>query len=234
MRAETFSKFLGGLPGAGGNPWMGLVYVATLITGAGLVKFMFFSVKRNERGVWLRLGAVTYQRRFWLCGMRGEARILQPGRAAVRLPFMWRLEKVFIGIRTSTTEDIEPVRLNPQTGNRQKWLGRFQVNWMIQPTPDELVQAALRAQDLEQTVMAIVTGALYDCLATHAIGTIEECQTIQDSTVALCQEKLRELGARIETIQIVKLAPVDAEILAGGMKHSHHDPAIKAVVTATK
>lgn len=210
MSIEPLSKALGGLPGAGGNPWVGLVYVVSLITGAGLVRFMFFTVRRNERGVWLRLGNVVYRR-------DGRPKILRPGHAAMRFPFVWRLVKVSVNIRTNATADIETTRTGVGPG-RQKWEIRCDVNWRVQTGAFRVARAALRAQDLEETVTAIVCNAIQSSIHDSAIEKLESHDRLRAAVRRRCKGELAGLGVALTGINIIKYAPVDAQIIADSIQ----------------
>lgn len=211
MRFEVASKFLGNLPGAGGNPWVGIVYIVTLVTGAGLMKFMFFSVQKNERGVWLRLGHPV---RYWF---GPKPRILRPGRAGVRFPFVWRLIKVSVNVRTNCTEDIETTRRDPGYPQRQKWIIRCNVNWRVQTNGYRVMRAALRAEDLQETVMALITNALRSSLYAADVGTMETDDAVLAAVRKRCGAALSGVGVSVNSVNIIKYAPVDAQILANAI-----------------
>ncbi len=211
MRFEVASRFLGNLPGAGGNPWVGIVYIVTLITGAGLMKFMFFSVQKNERGVWLRLGQPV---RHWF---GAKPRILRPGRPGIRFPFVWRLIKVSVNVRTNRTEDIETTRHDPAHTGRQKWIIRCDVNWRVQTNGYRVVRAALRAEDLQETVMALITNALRSCLYAADVGTMETDDAVLAAVRKRCGTALAGVGVSVNSVNIIKYAPVDAQILANAI-----------------
>ena len=208
MNIEPLSRFLGNLPGAGGNPWVGAVYILTLITGAGLIRFMFFSVRRNERGVWLRLGNVVYT-------LRGRRpKILAPGHPALRFPFVWRLVKVSVGIRTNRPPDVETMRADPADGVRRKWVLRCDVNWRVQTGAFRVARAALRADDLEETVVATITNAVRAALYAAPVGTMETDADVLAAIKPRCSAQLAGLGVAVTGIKIATLAPVDAQVLA--------------------
>ena len=208
MTIEPLSKFLGNLPGAGGNPWIGAVYVVTLITGAGLIRFMFFSVRRNERGVWLRLGNVVY-------GIRDKRpKILVPGHPALRFPFVWRLVKVSVSIRTNRPPDVETMRFDPTDRQRRKWVLRCDIIWRVQTGAFRVTRAALRAEDLEETVVAIITNALRASVYAAPVGSLETDVELLASVKPRCKAQLAGLGVALTGIKITTLSPVDAQVLA--------------------
>lgn len=211
MKLESLGQFFGNLPGAGGNPWVGVIYLITLVTGAGLVKYSFFTVRRDERGVWFRLGNVVHQ---WSTDW---PKILRPGRPGVRFPFVWRLVKISVNIRTNRTEDIETTRIDPRCPGPQKWVIRCDVNWRVQTSGYRLMRAVLRAEDLQETVMAIVTNALRSSLYGAEVGSMETDAQVFASVKMRCKAKLAGLGVSISSINIIKYAPVDAQILANAI-----------------
>ncbi|MBJ8348939.1 SPFH domain-containing protein [Antrihabitans sp. YC2-6] len=237
MTVEPLTRVLGGLPGAGGNPWVGLVYVGTLIAGAGLVRFSFFSVRRNERGVWLRLGVVV---RHWV---GDRPKILRPGRPGVRFPFVWRLVKISVNLRTSRTEDIETTRADPHHDVRQKWIIRCDVNWRVQTDAYRVARAAMRADDLDETVLAIVTNALRSSIYGQEVGRMETDADVLAEVRRRSRAKLDGLGVALNAVNIIKYAPVDAQILANAISlgpalaptsNGHVPAALSAIGSAQK
>jgi regulator of protease activity HflC (stomatin/prohibitin superfamily) len=214
MKLEPVSSFLGNLPGAGGNPWVGLVYVATLITGAGLVRFAFFSVRKNERGVWLRLGNVVQ------CWFGDEPKLLRPGRPGVRFPFIWRLVKISVNVRTNRTEDIETTRRDADYDRRQKWVIKCDINWRVQSSGFRVMRAALRPEDLQETVMAIITNAIRSSVYAEEVGEMETDGQVLAAIKLRAKSKLAGLGVSIGAVNIIKYAPVDAQILANAIEQS--------------
>ena len=211
MKLEGVGQFFGNLPGAGGNPWVGVVYLVTLATGAGLVKYSFFTVRRDERGVWLRLGNVVHQ---W---STDKPKILRPGRPGIRFPFVWRLVKISVNIRTNRTEDIETMRTDPRFPGPQKWVIQCGVIWRVQVSEFRLMRAVLRAEDLQETVMAIVTNALRSSLYAAEVGSMETDAQVFAAVKMRCASKLAGLGVSISSINIIKYAPVDAQIVANAI-----------------
>lgn len=208
---KDLGQFFGNLPGAGGNPLVGVVYLITLVTGAGLVKYSFFTVRRDERGVWFRLGNVVPH---WFTD---QPKILRPGRPGVRFPFVWKLVKIPVNIRTNRTEDIETTRIDPRWPGPQKWIIQCDVNWRVQASDFRLMRAALRAEDLQETVMAIVTNALRSSLYAAEVGSMETDAQVFAAVKMRCKAKLAGLGVSISSINIIKYAPVDAQILANAI-----------------
>lgn len=212
MKLDGARAFLGDLPGAGGSPVVGLVYLLSLATGAGLIKFMFYSVRKNERGVWLRLGNPVH---VWFTN---TVRILRPGRPGIRFPFIWRLVKVSVNLRTNRTEDIETTRCDDAFALRQKWIIKCDVNWRVQTSGFRVVRAAIRADDLEETVMAIVTNGLRSSLYDADVGAMETDRAVLADVKRRCAPKLAGLGVAVSAINIIKYAPVDAQILANSIE----------------
>lgn len=216
------SNFLGNLPGAGGNPWVGLIYVISLIAGAGLFKFAFFTVRKNERGVWLRLGQPV---RYW---SDSRPRILRPGRLGVVFPFIWRLDRIAVNLRTSRTEDIETTRFDPAHSQRQKWVFKADVNWRVQTDGYRLVRAALRVEDLPETVLAIVMNAIRSSLHAATVGTVETDAEVLAAVKDRANAQLAATGVSVSSINVIKYAPVDAQILANAIAPQPSSPEISA------
>lgn len=133
-----------------------LMPLLSLVVGAGFAKFMFFSVNKNERGVWLRLGNPVYRR-------NGRLSIMRNGHPGIRPPWVYHLIKVDVAIRTTSTDDMEVVRRLPN-GGRESWKATGEFQWQAKDDDASYVKVIFSTNDmtaaLEQTVKSIVQRTL--------------------------------------------------------------------------
>jgi len=195
-----------------------------MIVSAGVAKFMFFSVNKNEVGVWLRWGHPVYRR-------NGTMSVLRHGRPGIRLPFIYHIVKVCVAINPTATDDIEMERLDPVIGKRESWKGTSEIFWRVKGSDEDLVRAIFSTKDetaaLEQSVKSTVQRTIKEVLKDSPIGTMERSQEILEAVKERCQSApgvlyedreqpvLDDFGVELIDINVFRLRPVDASIIRG-------------------
>lgn len=188
-----------------------LTPLVSMLAGAGIVRYMFFSVNKNERGVWLRLGNPVYRR-------DGTLSIMRNGRPGVRPPWVYHLIKVDVAIRTTSTDDMEMVRKLENDG-RESWKATGEFLWQVLDDQESYIRAIFSTKDmdaaLEQSVKSTVQRTIKEVLREHPVGTMEDSVSIYTTVEERCREELETFGVKLVNTNIFRLRPVDASILRG-------------------
>lgn len=183
----------------------------TMLVSAGVAKFMFYSVNKNERGVWLRLGNPIYRR-------DGTLSVMRNGHPGIRPPWLFHLIKVDVAIRTTPTDDMEMVRRLP-SGGRESWKATGEFLWQVKDDAVSYVKAIFSTKDmdatLEQAVKSTVQRTIKDIMRENLVGSMEDSTAIYDAVEVKCRDELDEFGIHLVNTNVFRLRPVDASILRG-------------------
>lgn len=193
-----------------------LIGLLGTIAGLGVAAKIFWSVAMYERGARFRLGKPVYKKT-----KTGKVlRVLFPGRPGVTIPFVWKLIKIFVGIRVKETDDIEVMRFDPEHGERQAWIMKGELNFRVQSSRPRLLRAMTRAEDINQVVLSHAQAAIRQALYDNPVGTLETSEEIHQAAKALCKSDLNGVGVSLTKVNVAKLRQADATIMANALKKS--------------